>query len=247
MKKILLAVLAVVLGAGFAWGNIMDKDVILAGTESTYPPYEFRDDSNNLKGFDIDMVEAIAAKIGKKVEWVDMPFDSLIPSLLAKKIDIIAAGLSATEERAKKVAFSDNYEISISAFIVKEDNNTLKTVEDMKGKVIAVQLGTVQETYSQTIPDAQVKSFQKFDDCVREVILGRADATLMDVPVTKSYMEHKDFAGKIKVAFEQEITGSGKAMAMNLGETDFVKAVNGALAELEKSGELAKMKELWFK
>ncbi|NLK18995.1 MAG: transporter substrate-binding domain-containing protein [Synergistaceae bacterium] len=247
MKKILLALLAVVLGAGFAWGNVMDKDVILAGTESTYPPYEFRDADNNLKGFDIDMVEAIAAKIGKKVEWVDMPFDSLIPSLLAKKIDIIAAGLSATEERAKKVAFSENYEISISAFIVKDDNNALKNVDDMKGKVIAVQLGTVQETYSLTIPDAQVKSFQKFDDCVREVILGRADATLMDVPVTKSYVEHKDFAGKIKVAFEQEITGSGKAMAMNLGETAFVEAVNGALKELEESGELGKMKEQWFK
>jgi polar amino acid transport system substrate-binding protein len=117
----------------------------------------------------------------------------------------------------------------------------------MKGKTVAVQLGTVQETYSQTIPDVTVKSFQKFDDCVREVILGRVDATLMDTPVAKSYVEHKDFQGKIKVAFEQEITGSGKALAMNLGEKAFIEAINGALADMEKSGELAKLKELWFK
>ncbi|MFA7364005.1 MAG: transporter substrate-binding domain-containing protein, partial [Aminobacteriaceae bacterium] len=91
------------------------------------------------------------------------------------------------------------------------------------------------------------KSFQKFDDCVREVILGRVDATLMDIPVAKSYVEHKDFTGKIKIAFDQEITGSGKALAMNLKDVAFIEAVNKALAELEKSGELEKMKAQWFK
>ena len=247
MKKLLLALLVLALAATGGWADVMAKDVILVGTESTYPPYEFRDEKNNLKGFDIELMEVIAAKIGKKIEWVDMPFDSLIPSLLAKKIDIVAAGMSATEERAKKVAFSENYEISISAFIVKADNDSMKVLGDMKGKTVAVQLGTVQETYSQSIPGVTVKSFQKFDDCVREVILGRVDATLMDTPVAKSYVEHKDFTGKIKIAFEQEITGSGKALAMNLGETAFITAVNAALADLEKSGELGKMKEQWFK
>ena len=92
-----------------------------------------------------------------------------------------------------------------------------------------------------------MKSFQKFDDCVREVILGRVDATLMDIPVAKSYVEHKDFKGKIKIAFDQEITGSGKALAMNLGDKELQDKVNGALAEMDKSGELQKMKDLWFK
>ena len=247
MKKLLFATLALLLLGTAGWADVMAKDVLLVGTESTYPPYEFRDEKNELKGFDIDMMEAIAAKIGKKIEWVDMPFDSLIPSLLAKKIDIVAAGMSATEERAKRVAFSGNYEISISAFVVAEANESMKMLDDMKGKTIAVQLGTVQETYSRTLEGVQVKSFQKFDDCVREVILGRVDATLMDTPVAKNYVEHKDFQGKIKITFEQEITGSGKALAMNLGETELLEAVNKALAELEESGELGAMKEQWFK
>jgi polar amino acid transport system substrate-binding protein len=247
MKKLLLALLALSVLGTAGWANVMAKDVILVGTESTYPPYEFRDQNNELKGFDIDMMEAIATKIGKKIEWVDMPFDSLIPSLLAKKIDIVAAGMSATEERAKRVAFSSNYEISISAFVVAAGNDSMKLLDDMKGKTVAVQLGTVQETYCQSMEGVQVKSFQKFDDCVREVILGRVDATLMDTPVAKSYVDHKDFQGKIKIAFEQEITGSGKALAMNLVETEFIEAVNKALAELEESGELNAMKEEWFK
>ena len=247
MKKVLFALLALLVLGTAGWANVMAKDVLLVGTESTYPPYEFRDENNQLKGFDIEMMEAIAAKMGKQIEWVDMPFDSLIPSLLAKKIDIVAAGMSATEERAKRVAFSTNYEISISAFIVAEGNDSMKVLEDMKGKMIAVQLGTVQETYSQSLEGVVVKSFQKFDDCVREVILGRVDATLMDTPVAKSYVEHKDFQGKIKIAFEQEITGSGKALAMNLGETELIEAVNKALAELEGSGELDALKAQWFK
>ena len=247
MKKLFLALLVLVLFCSAAFAVAAAPKVLKVGTESTYPPYEFRDEKNILQGFDIDLMEAIAAKIGMTIEWVDMPFDSLIPSLLAKKIDVVAAGLSATEERAKKVSFSANYEVSMSAFIVATDNDSMKTPADMKGKTVAVQLGTVQETYSQTLEGLTVKSFQKFDDCVREVILGRVDATLMDVPVAKSYVEHKDFTGKIKIGFVQEITGSGKALAMNLGEKELQDKVNGALTDMEKSGELQKMKDLWFK
>ena len=246
MKKCILALFVLVLFSSAAFAAAAPK-VLKVGTESTYPPYEFRDEKNNLKGFDIDLMEAIAAKIGMTIEWVDMPFDSLIPSLLAKKIDVVAAGLSATEERAKKVSFSANYEVSMSAFIVAADNDSMKTPADMKGKTVAVQLGTVQETYSNSLEGLTVKSFQKFDDCVREVILGRVDATLMDIPVAKSYVEHKDFTGKIKIGFVQEITGSGKALAMNLGEKELQDKVNGALTDMEKSGELQKMKDLWFK
>ncbi|GAB1398933.1 basic amino acid ABC transporter substrate-binding protein [Aminivibrio sp.] len=247
MKKCILALFVLVLFSSAAFAVAAAPKVLKVGTESTYPPYEFRDEKNNLKGFDIDLMEAIAEKIGMTIEWVDMPFDSLIPSLLAKKIDIVAAGMSATEERAKKVSFSMNYEVSMSAFLVAADNDTMKTPADMKGKTVAVQLGTVQETYSQSLEGVTVKSFQKFDDCVREVILGRVDATLMDIPVAKSYVEHKDFTGKIKIGFVQEITGSGKALAMNLEDKELQEKVNGALAEMDKSGELQKMRDLWFK
>jgi ABC-type amino acid transport substrate-binding protein len=249
MKKLLiiLAVAVFLSISSVTWAGVLAKDVINVGTESTYPPYESRDENNKLQGFDIDMMDSIAQKIGKKINWVDMPFDSLIPALLSKKIDIIAAGMSATAERAKKVAFSTPYEISMSTFIVKADNDSIKSIADLNGKTITVQLGTVQDSYAKTIKGATVKAFQKFDDCVREVSLGRADATLMDRPVAVKFVAQKDFKDKVKMGFDQEITGAGKALAMNLGDGDFVKAVNGALEEMKNSGELDKYKAKWFK
>ena len=246
MKKSLLALLVVVVACTAGWGNIMEKDVLRVGTESTYPPYEFRGDNNELKGFDIDMMETIAEKIGKKVEWVDMPFDSLIPSLVEKKIDLVVAGLSWTPERAKSVAFSENYETSISAFVTAEANDSLKGMDDVKGKAIAVQLGTVQEKHLSSLDGITVKTFQKFDDCLEEVIQGRADAAFMDAPVAKSYVGQENFAGKIKVAFEEEIKGEGKAIAMNLGEDELLEAVNKALEELSSSGKLFELMTKWF-
>lgn len=250
MKKFILIIsifLLGLVGAGVAFGDAMDKEVLKVGTESTYPPFEFRDKNNNLVGFDIDLMEAIAKKIGKKIEWVDMPFDSLIPALLAGKIDVIAAGLSATEERAKKVAFSIPYQISLSSFVVRADDNSIKTLDDLKGKTIAVQLGTVQDTFCSAIPNVKMKRFQKFDDCVREVVLGRADATLMDKPVAIEFCESKDFKGKVKIAFDQVITEAGKALAFRKEDKRLLEAVNKALEEMKKSGELQNLTDKWFK
>jgi polar amino acid transport system substrate-binding protein len=241
-----IALMTVLVTCTFTWAGALDKDVVVVGTESTYPPYEFRDENNELKGFDIDLMEAIADKAGFKIEWQDMPFDSLIPALISNKIDIIAAGLSATPERAERVAFSIPYEISLSTFIVKKGNDSIKAVEDLKGKTVTAQLGTVQETYSKGLEDVHVKAFQKFDDCVREVALGRADATLMDKPVALKFVKQKDFEGKVQIAFDQEITGAGKALAMNLGEEKLIAAVNKALEKMEQTGELQELKEKWF-
>jgi polar amino acid transport system substrate-binding protein len=241
-----IALMTVLVTCTFTWAGALDKDVVVVGTESTYPPYEFRDENNELKGFDIDLMEAIADKAGFKIEWQDMPFDSLIPALISNKIDIIAAGLSATPERAERVAFSIPYEISLSTFIVKKGDNSIKAVEDLKGKTVTAQLGTVQETYSKGLEDVHVKAFQKFDDCVREVALGRADATLMDKPVALKFVKQKDFEGKVQIAFDQEITGAGKALAMNLGEEKLIAAVNKALEKMEQTGELQELKEKWF-
>ncbi|KUK13393.1 MAG: transporter substrate-binding domain-containing protein [Synergistetes bacterium] len=251
MKKCLIVLLVVSLvgfsGLGIAFGDAMDKDVLKVGTESTYPPFEFRDKNNNLVGFDIELMETIAKRIGKKIEWVDMPFDSLIPALLAGKIDIIAAGMSATEERAKKVAFSIPYYISLSSFVVRADDNSIKTLDDLKGKTIAVQLGTVQDTFCSKIPGVTMKRFQKFDDCVREVVLGRADATLMDKPVAVKFCESKDFKGKVKIAFDQVITEAGKALALRKEDTKLLQAINKVLEEMKASGELQALIDKWFK
>jgi polar amino acid transport system substrate-binding protein len=246
MKKltVLLAVLIVFLGVNSACAALMDKDVFLVGTESTYPPYESRNEQGELIGFDIDLMNIIADKLGKKIEWQDMTFDALIPTLIAKRIDIVIAGMSITEERAKRVAFTKPYEISVSAFITKEDSS-IKDLADLKGKSIATQIGTVQETFAHNIEGVEVKTFQKFDDCAREVLLGRADAALMDIPVAKEFVNQKDFVGKIKIAFQQVITEGGKAISLNLSDKDVADKISEIIDKLEESGEMKKLRDKW--
>lgn len=247
MKRIALlgTLFALVASAAFA-ASAMEKDSLIAATESTYPPYEFRNDKGELDGFDIELTNIIGEKLNKKIEWVDMPFDSLIPALMTNKADLVAAGLSATDERKKRVNFSAPYEISFSAFITKAENPP-KSVGDMAGKTVAAQIGTVQETYARSLGTVEVKTYQKFDDCVREVVLGRVDATLMDIPVAKEYVQAKDFAGKVVIAFNQQITGADKAIAIPKNDPELTEAVSKVIDDMEKSGELEALRSKWFK
>ena len=242
--SLILAVLFVFLSVSSALAALMDKDAFIVGTESTYPPYESRNEQGELIGFDIDLMNIIADKLGKKVDWQDMAFDALIPTLIAKRIDVVIAGMSITEERAQKVSFSKPYEISVSAFITKEDSD-IKDTAALNGKSIATQIGTVQETFSHNIEGAEVKTFQKFDDCAREVLLGRVDAALMDIPVAKEFVSQKDFVGKLKIAFEQVITEGGKAISLNLDDKDVADKISDIIDGLEESGELQKLREKW--
>ncbi len=247
VKKALLALAMLILGAHAVWAaSAMDKDTLIVGTESTYPPYEFIGLDGTLQGFDIEMVNRIGEILGKKIQWVDMAFDALIPSILSGRIDMASAGMSATAERMERVAFSIPYEISMSAFVALPEN-PISSLDDLAGKTVAVQLGTVQETFARdSIKNADVKSFQKFDDCVREVVLGRAFAALMDIPVARQFVTQKDFAGKVVVAYEQEITETGKANAMSLKDPELKAAVDGALMQMEADGELQELRKKWF-
>ena len=231
--------------AAFA-ASALDKDTLIAATESTYPPYESRNEKGELIGFDIELAEIIGRKLGKKIQWQDMPFDALIPAVMMKKVDLVAAGLSATPERAKRVAFSAPYEISYSAFITRPDNAP-KSLDDMKGKTVAVQTGTVQHTYALALGTVEVKTYQKFDECVREVALGRVDATFMDIPAAKAYIKAPDFKGKIIMAFKQKITGADKAIALAKESTELTAAISACIEEMKKNGELQALRDKWFK
>ncbi len=227
--------------------SVMTKDVWVVGTESTYPPFEFRTSENELVGFDIDVVGAIAEKLGKKVEWVDMSFDGLIPALMTQKLDMVAAGLSNTPERREKISFSAPYYHSLSAFCVLPGNEQ-HDASGFEGKTIASQLGTVQDFYvKNNVKNAQSKNFQKSDDCLRELIYGRVDAVLLDGPVAFEYVQSKDFKDKVVLCALTEVTSaeSGMAMGVPKGDEKLIEAVNKVLADMTASGEMKTLRDKW--
>jgi polar amino acid transport system substrate-binding protein len=251
LKKwgIALALAAFLTLAGVAPGfaaSVMERGVVVIGTEGTYPPFEFYDSDNNLTGFDVEMAQAVCKRLGKEAKFVDMAFDGLIPALLSEKIDLVAAAMNATAERRQRVDFSQVYHITDAAVITKTDNDTLKDFADLDGKVIGVQLGTVEDQYLTGLGSSvEVKRYQKVDDAVREVMLGRNDGAFLDTVVGLSYMENEKFTGSLKVAFKRTINGPEEGFCLGTRKDDprFLDAVNAALKEMEQSGELQALRK----
>jgi polar amino acid transport system substrate-binding protein len=222
----------------------MDKSVIIVGTEGTYPPFEYYDESNKLTGFDIELIEAIGAKIGKEIQVSDMAFDGLIPALISGKIDLIAAALNATEDRKKAVDFSGVYQTADASIVTKSGNDGIKSLDDLQGKSIGVQLGTTEDSFiTKYSGKVDVKRYQKVDDAVREVVLGRIDGVLLDSPIAVSYVGNESFEG-LKIAFKEMINGpeEGFSLAVRKADPQFVEALNKALSELESSGKLPELR-----
>ncbi len=224
--------------------SAMSKDVWIVGTESTYPPFEFRTSDNELVGFDVDMVTTIAEKLGKKVEWVDMAFDGLIPALMTQKLDMVAAGLSDTPERKEKIDFSKPVYHPLSVFCVLPGNEQ-KDASGFEGKTIASQLGTVQDFYVKNMKNVVGKNYQKNDDCLRELLYGRVDAALLDGPVAFEYLQSKDFKGKIVMCALTDVTTGSMALGLPKGDAELVKAVDKALDEMTASGEIKALRDKW--
>ena len=226
--------------------SVMDKSVIIVGTEGTYPPFEYYDDNNALTGFDIELMDLIGGKIGRRIQVVDMAFDGLIPALITGKIDLIAAAMNATAERRRAVDFTDIYQIADGAVLTKAGNESIKSLADLNGKTIGVQLGTTEDLY---LTDAGlgtiIKRYQKVNDAVRDVLLDRIDGVLLDTPVANGFLESERFEGFLAIAFKEMINTAeeGFSLALRKNDGQFLGALNNALRELDESGELDALKD----
>ena len=251
MKKYNIATFAlcalIAASAAFASGAL-DKDTLLVGTESTYPPFEFRTPENELVGYDIDIVNIIAERLGKKIEWVDMSFDGLIPALMTHKIDIIAACMRASPERKKKIDFSEvTNPPNPSAFFVLKGNEKASAA-DFEGKTIAVQIGTLQYNYAIKMKDVTVKTYQRIDDCMREVLYGRVDATLLEGNVGWDYcVKSKDVAGKVVPCAVTDTVGlkEGNALGIAKDEPELLAAIDKVIIDIKATGEFQTLREKW--
>ena len=254
MKKFALPVvfaaflgLALLVPVGGEAAGVLDKDVILVGTEATYPPFEYRNEKNEVVGYDIDVVEAIAKHLGKKVEIVDMSFDGLIPALMTGKVDLVAAGMTNTEERRKKVNFSSVYYDIENAFVVRADDSSITKLDDLKGKIATVQIGTAQDTFiTNTGLPAEIKRFQKNDDALMEIKVGRGDFCVVNLTVANAFLRNnKTFEEDLKIGFRNKIHREGEGIALGLpkGDEALLNAVNGAIETMKNNGEFDSIKK----
>ncbi|MFC0216711.1 transporter substrate-binding domain-containing protein [Paenibacillus chartarius] len=213
-----------------------EKGKLIVGTSADYPPYEFHkliDGKDTIVGFDIDIANAIAKDLGLTLEIKDMKFDGLLPALATGNIDMIASGMSPTEDRKKNVDFTNIYYMAKQGIVVRaEDKDKIKSLDDLKGKPVGVQKGSIQEKLAQEqIENAQLKSLGKISDIVAELKSKRVDAIVVELPVANNYVnKNKDLA--ISSAEPKDETG-GSALAFKKGiDPKVLEQVNKTLEKL---------------
>lgn len=247
MKKILLVLgLSLVL---FGCASEPSLDTIVVLTSPDYPPYESIATDGTYEGFDIELMEAIAEKMGVQVEWKEQGFDGIIAALQANQGDMAISGMNVSEERKLTVDFSDIYKSEgelYTAVVKKEDG--LESLEDLNGKVIAVQTGTVQEGAMNSIAAKYgftVVSQKSFATIIEDIKLDRVDALVIDSTNATTYAEQDDTLMTFNLVTEDLDGKAGTAIAFPKG-SEWVEKVNEALAELIAEGIVAELDAKWF-
>lgn len=226
--------------------EIKARGELIVGLSADYPPYESHEIINGedkIVGFDIDLAQAIADELGVKLNIVDTSFNGLIPMLQSNKIDVIISGMTATEEREKSVDFSDIYFSGKNLVLVKKDSD-IAAIDDLKDKMIAVQLGTTQEAAAQKA-GMNTKPINLLTDAVMELKNGKVDAVLATEVVANNFIKVND---DIKALYIEELAdeGGGSAAAVNEGNRDLVEVINKVLKDLKDSGKYDEMVNKWF-
>ncbi|MBW8381434.1 MAG: transporter substrate-binding domain-containing protein [Youngiibacter sp.] len=222
--------------------RIKDSGKLVLGTSADYPPFEFHasiDGKDTIVGFDIEVAKEIAKDLGVTLEIKDLKFDGLLAALDQGSVDIVIAGLSPTEERAKSVDFSIQYYSAEQAVVIRgTDKGTLATLESLKGKTIAAQKGTIQEDAAKAVEGATVLSLGKISDLILALKSNRADAAIIEVPVAESNVKENADLVISSIVIKNE--GEGKVAAVKKGSADLVAEVNKTLERILGDGTFEK-------
>lgn len=217
-----------------AFDTIKEKGTVIVGLSADYAPYEYHaliDGKDEIIGFDVDIAKSIASDLGVELKIQEMEFGSLIEALQQGKIDMVISGMTPKEERKQAVDFSDIYYTAEQAFIVSENNKDVyKTLDDLKGKKVGAQLGSIQADIANGIEGAQVKLLTEVSTLMLEVKNGNLDAVIVEVPVANLAAQTNP---GLFVA-EEHITDEdgGSAIALPKESPKLLEAVNASLKKL---------------
>ncbi len=254
MKKLLclalallmtLAALPVMAEEGDLLSRIQEKGEIVIATEGTWAPWTYHDEDDNLVGFDVEVAQAIAEKLGVTATFVETEWDGIFAGLDAKRYDMAANGVEITDERAEKYDFSTPYGYIRTALVVRGDNEDIKSFEDLNGKTTTNSIASTYMILAESY-GATAVGVDTLDQTIQMVLSGRADATLnAEVSIYDYLSVHPDANIKI-VALTEE--ASQVALPVRKGEDSatLLAAVNQAIEELAEEGELSRISEKYF-
>lgn len=251
MKK-LLAVIIMVLGfATMSYGadksleKIQKAGKMVVGLDATFAPMGFRDEKGEIVGFDIDLANEVAKRLGIKAEFKPCEWDGIIFDLKSKKIDMVWNGMTMTEERKRQVTFSKPY-FEDGQLIFSSKENKVNKVNELAGKVVGLQLGSSADYAVQkndVFPKIkEVKKYATNVEALMDLEAGRTDAVVVDTVAGKYYNSKKN-----NLAYSSEsLTKEYYGIAMRNGDKKFIKAIDDTLDEMRKDGSFKKIYVKWF-
>jgi cystine transport system substrate-binding protein len=250
LRKLLLVALlqAVAVCPAFAadeLAQIKAAGVFKVGTEGTYAPFTYHDESGKLTGFDVEIATEIAKRLGVKPEFVEGKWDGLIAGLDVNRYDAVINEVAVTDARKAKYDFSTPYIASHAALIVRSDNTTIKTFDDLKGKKSA---NTLTSNFGKIAKDhgADVVGVQGFNESIDLLTSGRVDATVNDSLSFLDFKKHKPDAQVKIVAIDNSGDADKSAVLVRKGNPELVSAIDKALADIKADGTYEKISEKYF-
>ncbi|MCD8503203.1 MAG: transporter substrate-binding domain-containing protein [Bacillaceae bacterium] len=224
-----------------------EKQKLVMGTSADYPPYEFIDTANGeeIIGFDIDIANYIADALGFELEIQDMDFSGLIPALTNNRVDFVIAGMTPTEDRLKSVDFTVVYYTAEQTIVTKNDSG-IQSLEDLQGKILGVQLGSIQEGIAEEISEevggVEIAQRNRITDLIQELLSGRIDAAIIENTVGQGHVD----ANPVLTSFViEEETEAGSAIALPKG-SELTNQFNEVLQEMFDNGTMEELIVKWF-
>ena len=230
---------------------VLAKEVRLT-SDFTYPPFNYKDASGQPVGFDIEIADALCAEARLECKWVSQGWDSLIPSLLARKSDVIMASMRITDERKKRVLFTDKYYQTPARFVASSDASVELTKSGLDGKVIGVQSGTIHDRYvTDKFGDvAEIKRYSGQDEVYIDLKNGRLDLTFGNSDqlalafLDKEIGEGFEFVGK--AVTDKAYIGEGTALALRKNDEALAQQFNQAIKTIRENGTYDKIAAKYF-
>ena len=247
------------------------SDKVRIGTEGAYPPWNAKDSSGNLIGFEVDLAKELCAILKHECTIVEQDWDGMIPALLMRKFDLIMAGMSITEERLKTINFSQGYADEVASLAVMKGSNLegiqtseginltnksgavkkdLKTITGaLDGKTVCVQTATIHQNFLESgdVGKVKVRTYKTQDEVNLDLASGRCDVALAAAVAFTDYAEK---SGKPVVlvgpTFSGGAFGNGVGVGIRKDDTELLKAFNSAINKARKNGDISRIATKWF-
>ena len=221
------------------------------GVEGAYPPFSWKEADGTLKGFDIDFANEICKRLNRNCVLIEQEWDGMIPALLAKKFDTIIASMSITEERKKKVDFTDKYYNTPPGIVAKNDAGFERTNAGMKGKRLGVQRATTHQcTAEKMFPDAELVLYATQEEVWQDLASGRLDAQISDsLQALEGFLKQdmgKGYGFLGDMIDDEECQGVGAGFAVRKGEEALRDEMSAAIKAMREDGTYKKLNDKYF-